>query len=252
MASIPTLGKIALLLVVLILPGAGAAAGVTFAGDVTGTATTKVDQAITVNSATTAGNVNNALGTVSDDGTKFRHAVNINQGDEYELLLDMSNRGDQALNGRLVLKVPSPLTYTVTGVNGIEVARLDMSEWMITVQSWTGPTETVTESVGAGLERGDTYTTKKPVADRNNDGVVDRNDLTYINVDSPETFTTDQNPDGTVTITFTTSDSLSPTESGDKIRYTTGGTDLIITIAAPDDIEPGFYTITGEIRPTEV
>lgn len=156
----------------LILAGAGAAAGVTMQGNVEGDTTTKVDQAITANGINSTDEPNNALGTASDDGTKFKHSANINQGDEYTININLTNQGNQTINGRLVLDVPEPVEVEVAGndSSGVAVARTSMYKWQFQLDS-------------------------------------------------------------------------GGTSAHDNIQ---------ITVATPDDIEPGFYTIEGEIRPEEV
>ncbi len=163
---------VALIALLLVVAGAGAAAGVTMQGDVQGDATTKVDQAITAEGIAENGtNANNALGTVNDDGTEFKFSANVNQGDEHTVYLNLTNNGNQAVNGRLVLDVPEPLEVEVQGNDNTSLARTSMYRWQLQI------------------------------------------------------------------------DDTSPINDGG---------DITLTIATPDDVEPGFYTIEGEIRPEEV
>lgn len=226
----------------LIFAGAGAAAGVTVQGNVQGDTTTKVDQAILAEEVTeTTGNVNNALGTVSDDGTAFKFSANVNQGDEYRYQITLRNAGEQALNGRLELAVPDPLEIEVHGSDGISAARMSMSTWMLDVDS--GAVDK--ESVGTAQ----THTTTEPVVDSNDDGQITMADLTFVDRASSEDISVASvNSDGTVVLE---SGCCSTFDQKDSISYESQQT-VTITVATPDDIEPGFYKIEGKITPKEV
>lgn len=157
-----------LLAMLVILTGAGAAAGVAFDGNVEGESVSKVDQSLTVQTVDVTGDTNNDIGKTSDDNTSFRTAANLNQGDSYNIELNVHNKASQNVTGQLTLDIPEPLEVEVSGQNGLGVARTSMSTWNF------------------------------EIAD-------------------------DEDPQN----------------------------EVIITVASPDDIEPGFYDIKGEIHPTE-
>lgn len=229
----------------LITAGAGAAAGVTLSGTIQGEATTVVDQALIATSLDTPGTTtNNDLGTISDDGTKFEFSANVNQGDLYELNINLDNKGNQDLNGEIKLKVPEPLQVEVRGNDNIEAARLDMSTWNFNIE----PGETTTENASSGT---DTFTTSQPVADRNNDGSVDADDISFKDDDSndDDIGSVEVNADGTMTVeNIGTGNAYNP---DDEFTYETGA-NVVVVIAVPDDAQPGFYKIKGEFKPTEV
>lgn len=248
MKTISLLGKNLPMIVLaglLITAGAGAAAGVTFSGTIQGEATSKVDQALIMTSLDVPNaQTNNDLGTVSDDGTKFEFSANVNQGDLYQLNVNLDNKGDQDLNGQLTLKVPEPLQVEVSAKNNIEAARTGMSTWNFNIERG----ESVTENATANQT---TYTTAQPVADRNDDGSVDASDITFSDgSDGDGLSSVELNPNGTLTLSVDNSqDGLF--EGNDTVSYETGA-NLAIIIAIPDDAQPDFYTIKGEIKPTEV
>lgn len=234
---------------VLITAGAGAAAGVTFSGTIQGEATSTVDQALLMTSLDAPdSDTNNDLGQVSDDGTKFEFAADVNQGELYHLNANLDNKGSQNINGELTLKVPEPLEVEVQGNNDIDIARTSMSTWTLNVD----PGESVTESANNGQS---TYTTSEPVADRNNDGSVDEDDIDISNA-NPDKQTNNNpnndiegvevNADGTVTVKDD-----KKFDGGDEFTYESGA-NLVVVVAIPDDAQPGFYTIKGELKPTEV
>lgn len=229
----------------LITAGAGAAAGVTFSGTIQGEATSKVDQALIITSLDAPNTqTNNDLGKVSDDGTKFEFSADVNQGDLYNLNTILDNKGNQDLNGQLTLKIPEPLQVEVRAKDNIEAARTDMSMWNFNIEAG----ELVTENTNNNQS---TYTTAQPVADRNDDGSVDADDITFSDGgDGDGIGSVELNADGTLTISVDNSGD-GKFNGNDEISYETGA-NLAIVVAIPDDAQPGFYTIKGEIKPTEV
>lgn len=164
---------LALVATILVVTGAGAAAGVTFEGEVQGDSISQVEQAILVDdvyslTGGTSGSLQ-GLGKVSDDNTSFRFAINVQQGEQYLVTLEVNNTASAQLNGQLALNVPAPLEVEADSPGtALNLERTSMSTWNF------------------------------------------------------------------------------------RIDETSGSVLLDITIAIPDDASPGFYTIEGTIRPTEV
>jgi len=144
----------ALLALVLVLAAVGAATGIVLAGSVSGTAATEVDQSIVIGSqdnVTVVDSTGDSLTTVSADGTEFRTATNVFQGEDYEIELNLTNNADVDLNGELILSADEPLQISVDDPGtGIDVQRLDMDTFLFTINGDTDPDEgTVTVTVAA-------------------------------------------------------------------------------------------------------
>ena len=123
---------------VLIVSGAGAAAGMATAGNIVGEATTVADQAIVVNS-TDPGAIIDKPGNlqVNSQGTQFRSAAQIYQGDSYQIELNLDHRGQTQHNGEMILKAPNPIRLEAAGGDGIEMHQVAPDEWMFTMDPGT-------------------------------------------------------------------------------------------------------------------
>lgn len=123
---------------ILIVSGAGAAVGLTTAGTITGESTTAVDQTIIMNT-TDPGEVIHKPGTVqtNGDGTQFRTAAEVHQGDTYDVRFRLDHRGQTNNNGELILKVPEPLNVGLDGSSGLEIHRVSPEEWMFNMDPGT-------------------------------------------------------------------------------------------------------------------
>jgi hypothetical protein len=153
MTNIPVLNKDVpkgLLALVLVLAAVGAATGITLAGSISGTAATEVDQAITLDDTSVTGDaVDSNLTTVSDDGTEFRTGASVNQGDSYDVKLNINNTANTSLNGRLILSADAPLQVSADGDDTVDVQRLDSETFLMKHNGTNGSAGTVTITVAA-------------------------------------------------------------------------------------------------------
>lgn len=113
------------LILLLVVLGAGATAGVTLAGGVIGQSVTTVNQAVTVmgdNFSSADVGVNEAVVTVGDQGAKFAVGAEAYQGDSYGIEVPVENHADGSVTVELVLAQvsgPEPVSIDVnpTGDN---------------------------------------------------------------------------------------------------------------------------------------
>lgn len=122
MTYIDFFGKnVAVIVVVSLLlsAGLGAAAGASISGSVDGDSTTDVEQVLTVNT-TDPGDIphKDSLVGTNDDGTEFRTAARIHQGDDYTINLNLQANGQHDTKAELVLDVPSPLEVEMPHIDG--------------------------------------------------------------------------------------------------------------------------------------
>jgi hypothetical protein len=125
------------------LSGAGAAAGTALTGSIGGTAVTGVDQAIVLDddTAVTITGASNSVTTVSDDGTRFRAASQVTQGEQYELKLLLRNRADVNLAGELLLAVDDPLQISATGGEFAQIQRVSENRFSLAVSRLANGTD---------------------------------------------------------------------------------------------------------------
>ena len=142
------------MITLLVAVGAGAAAGIVFAGDITGEIPVAVSPALAIREASWYGAgvlpsvvpitihdigvsaPDRELAQVNDNGTEFGAAAEINSGDQIALKLYIENHSDQAMPGKLELAAPSGLTLEVyaPAVSVIkQVTRLKADSWMFTI-----------------------------------------------------------------------------------------------------------------------
>lgn len=139
----------------LIMAGSGAAAGVTFEGDVLGEAVSQVDSAVSVSDVISFA-FSNSFGEVSDDGTTFRSGAEIGQGDAYVIQLSVDNNSDQSRTEKLVLDVPEPLEVEVDAdsTTGVEAARDQAGQWLLGLDDSSGQVIEITVAAPNEIEPG--------------------------------------------------------------------------------------------------
>lgn len=155
MKSIAVRGKrvpVTVLVVLLVIPGMGAASATTFQGWVEGTAVAKVDNAIEISSVRENGSTaGTALGKVTDDRSKFRVAANVRQGDRYAVDLNLENRASASLSAQLRLAVPGPIEVEVHAHgSNVSIARTSLEHWYFVIDpntDGTNGTLTITVAV---------------------------------------------------------------------------------------------------------
>ena len=170
--KVTILGKVLpiwLIAILLIASGAGAAVGTVLQGNVVGEMPVAVSQALLVGTPVGAGgadagvdisgNVDGAqstaaeianltladrfIGVVSDSGTAFQAAAEIDQGDIYAFWLPLNNASDEDLTAELTLNFPECAEVEV--LRGLEgsgsdaniggVVRTSFNTWKVTVDA---------------------------------------------------------------------------------------------------------------------
>jgi hypothetical protein len=128
------------------LSGAGAAAGTALTGAVDGTAVTGVDQALVLDddTAVNVNGANDSVTTVSADGTRFRAASQVTQGEQYEVELLLRNRADVNLAGELLLAVDEPLQISATGGEFAQIQRVAKNRFILAVSRFANGTDGAT------------------------------------------------------------------------------------------------------------
>lgn len=132
MSSIQILNKqfpTAVVVLLLLIAGAGAAAGASMAGSINGEMTTNVEQALVVDTDTPGAVIDkNGMVNVNDEGTEFRTTAEIWQGDNYPIILNLSYNGQTEINAELTLDIPDGLTVDVVKANEISTNKTVITE----------------------------------------------------------------------------------------------------------------------------
>jgi len=133
-----------LLVLTVVLAGAGAAAGVVLSELIVGEVTVTVEQALqiekpTVTKTTGAAWPNPYFTSVSADRTKFTAAVEAYTGDAFLVSLPIRNLGDSDLVTEFTLTVEpagAPITIGIVGSGDInDVVRISATVWKFTVDA---------------------------------------------------------------------------------------------------------------------
>ena len=132
--------------VVMILAASGAAVGTVLAGKVTGTISATASQALLIKFPSGGTHIVGAdadLMTVSDDGTGFTAAAEINTGDSFEVHLALLNESNSELNGELTLIAPDGITFRVARANDVvpSVVRTGPFTWRFRLVPTTDDTQ---------------------------------------------------------------------------------------------------------------
>jgi len=116
-----------------VVTGAGAVGGSAMS-DVIGSVTAEVDTATVIDVITFA---DEALETVSDDGTRFRAAAQLFQGEGFVAMIELANRSETTRTEMLTLDVPDGVTVDVVagGTDGTEVGRVDVDKFLVKLVS---------------------------------------------------------------------------------------------------------------------
>ena len=142
MTTITILGKsmpATVMVAMLVVAGAGAAAGAGVAGSIGGEMTTEVDQAIVLNTDD-PGDIPEKEGfvNVNDDGSEFRTAAQIYQGDNYDVEMNFSYQGQTETNAELVLDIPKGIVVDVEPTvdendANVQVGQVAEDTWLLKV-----------------------------------------------------------------------------------------------------------------------
>jgi hypothetical protein len=132
--------------VAMILAASGAAAGTVLAGKVTGTISATASQALLIRFPSAGTFITEAdadLMTVSDDGTGFTAAAEINSGDFFRVHLALANESNSQLNGELTLVGPDGITFRVEHANDVVpyVVRTGPFTWRFRLNPTTDDTQ---------------------------------------------------------------------------------------------------------------
>lgn len=131
--SIPTW----LLVLTLLVAGAGAAVGTVLAGQITGEVPVTVGQALVTDYVNIpAGQVDQRFTSISDDGTGFTAAAEVDTGMDYTITVGIENNSDEDAVAELTLIYPDGLTLDVVGMGQItKVTRTGLYTWKMDVDA---------------------------------------------------------------------------------------------------------------------
>lgn len=260
-----------LLVIACVAIGSGAAMGTVLAGDINGIMPVAVSQSILVDSIglgvddITYGDgtlLNRAFAAAADDDTAFQVATEIAVGDKFIISMPLRNASDNPLIGLITLQQCDS--------NGMQI---DVDEHsLLALTHVTAPPEDAAAR-GAPLGIGQhTYQTRYwPLADANDDGVVDTNDVIMVVTGAGASITVDSVNAllGEITYTIAGAAAASLTVDywyGSEITMLTQvgpcqwkfqadasvGTnksgDIEIIVAHPDGSAPDYYRIKGTIE----
>lgn len=116
----------------LVLAGAGAGAGMTIFGDRQSDGPTTVDQAVIAENVTGDGTLE-GVGAVRNDNTSFKFSANVDGGDTFTITINLSNRANRDVVGRLVLDIPEQLEVDVAGNTNTSLERMDANRWQFRI-----------------------------------------------------------------------------------------------------------------------
>ena len=121
-----------LLVLTLVVAGAGAAVGTVLAGQIGGDVPVTVSQALTMDTDTppVVSGADQKFTSVSDDGTGFTAAIETNTGDDVTVTLYPVNNSNEALVAKLTLILPDGFTASVADSTHVtNVTRTGLYTW---------------------------------------------------------------------------------------------------------------------------
>jgi hypothetical protein len=256
-----------LLVIICIAVGAGAAAGTVLSGEITGNIPVAVSQSLLVDGlffgvddiTFASGNpTNRASVAVADDDTGFQVATEIAVGDKFLISIPMRNASKVPLTGLITLEPSVP--------GGLQ---LDMDERSVLALTHENAEDAAAR--GANLAAGThTYNTRYwPLADANDDGIVDTTDIiptpsgggtvtvnavnamlgqiTYTVAGAVTGLTIDYWYGSEITILCQVGPNQWQFQADDSVGANKSG-DIELIVAHPDDAPPGYYRINGRIE----
>ncbi len=133
-----------MLLAALVVVGAGAATGLVLKDQVNGTTTIAVSQAIRVQAPTGAGDEDEFLGTVDDDGMTWGAHFEANNGDlvAFEMVVENHAGNSDWTVCLLTIDIPDGMTVDVTELSGDDdhsAVRINYNQWKFAVDDGAGP-----------------------------------------------------------------------------------------------------------------
>jgi hypothetical protein len=148
-----------LLILTLVVAGAGAAVGTVLAGQIGGEMPVTVSQALVVKAVDIPdANVDEDFTSLSDDGTGFTAAAEVDTGMDYTIDLALGNNGDEALVGKLTLILPDGITVSLAEADGVtNLTRTGLYTWMFDLAASETDTTTditITVAVADDLDPG--------------------------------------------------------------------------------------------------
>ena len=119
----------------LVVAAAGAAVGTVLVGDVQGELPTTVSQALIAGEPVAGGDSDGSFVSVTDDGTGFIAANEMNTGDMWTVTLPLANESDNDMDVLVTVDVPHGLTIDVNdadaGDTDVEnVIRTGLNTWL--------------------------------------------------------------------------------------------------------------------------
>ena len=259
-----------LLATLLVLSGAGAAAGIVLPGDVSIEVPVAVSQAILVDGMglgvddVTYGDgtsLNRAFAAATDQSTAFQVAAEISTGDKFLISLPIKNASENPMMGLITLEPSSPA--------GLQ---LDVDERsLLALTHVTSPPEDAAAR-GAQIALAGTYTYNTqywPLADSDGDGNVDTSDvimtpagggaatvnsvnaltgqITYTITGNVTALTVDYWYGSEITMLAQVGPNQWKFQADGSVGTNKSG-DIEIIVAHPDGLAPAYYRIKGTIE----
>jgi hypothetical protein len=260
-----------LLVIACIAVGAGAAMGTVLSGNITGVIPMAVSQAILVDGLgfdvddVTYGDgtsLNRAFAATADQNTAFQVATEMATGDKFLISMPLKNASDVPMVGLITLEPSSP-----------EGLQLDVDERsLLALTHVTAPPEDAAAR-GAPLGVGThTYQTRYwPLADANDDGVVNASDVVGAFTGAGSSVTVDSVNELMGQITYIVAGAAATSLTFDywygseitmlaqvgpnQWKFQADGSvgtnksgDIEIIVAHPDNLAPDYYRIKGTIE----
>jgi hypothetical protein len=127
----------AVVAMIFILIGAGATAGAA-AGTIEGEGNTEVEQALVIGTeGIFIDNEDGGIAQVGDSNTSFVTSATIQQGEDYEIEINLTNEADEEVLGQVVIEGAAPLHIDASGDSDIDVQQAGDGEFLISADKNT-------------------------------------------------------------------------------------------------------------------
>ena len=262
-----------LLVLACVAIGSGAAVGTVLAGDITAIMPVAVSQSILVDSLGLGVDditysdgtfLKRAFAASADDDTAFQVATEIAVGDKFIISMPLRNASENSLIGMITLQQCNPELQV----------DIDERSLLALTHVTTPPEDAAARGAPLGVGQHTYQTRYWPLADANNDGIVDASDVimvvtglgSSVNVDSVNallgevTYTISGAPAASLTIDYwygseiTMLTQIGPCQWKFQAPASVGANhsgDIEIIVAHPDGSAPNYYRIRGTIEQIE-
>lgn len=121
----------AVVAMIFILIGAGATAGAA-AGTIEGEGNTEVEQALVIGSdGIFIDNADGGIAQVGDSNTSFVTSATIQQGEDYEIEINLTNEADEEVLGQVVIEGAAPLHIDASDDSDVDAQKTGNGEFII-------------------------------------------------------------------------------------------------------------------------